>query len=124
MVTNQRYIVSHFAERALADVSRWRQDHVATLQPEEPTPGRHVAEVLERRYQSALSVVVSCAEVFTTDLLCDLRPEVTDSEVSTWQKREKAWRQHLDVKLADLPIRAALRSQQIDNATTTVGTKP
>jgi hypothetical protein len=107
-VTNPRYSLTRFAERALADISRWRGDHVAVTRPGRFTPGRHIAEVLERRHQSTLSGVVSCVEVYATDLLQDLQPAISEQEVSTWREREKAWRQHLHLTLADLQIWPAL----------------
>jgi hypothetical protein len=92
----------------LADVVRWQADHDISVRPGGFPVGRHTAQVLDRRQQSTLSGVVSCVEVFSSDLLRDLRPEVGEDEVRDWMKRKKAWHRHLQVAFGDLPTWPAL----------------
>lgn len=107
-MASPRYVPTRLAERTLADIVRWRADHTELAQPELLAAGRHVAQVAGRHRQSVLSGVMSCVEVFSSGLLLDLRPEVGEQEVFSWQKREKAWREHLGLELRDLPVWAVL----------------
>ncbi len=102
------YALTRLAERTLADIVWWQADHAGQARLRGFAAGRHIAQVLERHQQSVLSGVVSCVEVFSSDLLRDLRPRVGEQEVFTWPKREKAWRQHLHLTLGDLPAWSAL----------------
>jgi hypothetical protein len=62
--------------------------------------GRHLwIRQSQLRHGNALVDLVAVTENFVTRRLLEFWPGVTESEVSTWKKREYAWRNHANVDL-------------------------
>lgn len=65
--------------------------------------GRHLRlQQVGLRHANALVDLVAVAENFATKRLLELHPEVSEYQVSTWEKRRQAWKSSADIELRDL----------------------
>jgi hypothetical protein len=56
---------------------------------------------IEVRHANVIVDLMSIIEVFVSERLLDLRPEVSPDSVSSWKKRQSAWTRHGSVNLAN-----------------------
>ncbi len=107
-----RRVQSERAEEAIADIRLVVLEFQrAQAVPADNPPGRvpgHGPTVGQRAAQLALANVVSCAELFSAEVLRSL-PGVVENDVSSWAKQQLAWQTHAGLDLETLPSYPAVR---------------
>lgn len=115
-----RRVLSEMAEETVGDirlvvVEFQRAQAVAADNPPGRVPG-HGPTAGQRAAQLALANVVSCAELFSAEVLRSL-PGVVENDVSSWPKQQYAWQKHATLDLETLPPYPAVRGfNEVRNA--------
>lgn len=92
---------SHQADDILKRLAVRRSDyHWMTNNRAVLNPGRHLDQS-DTRHQNAVVDAVAATEVFVGERLRVVDRAVTEDDVFTWAKREKAWRGKAAVELSD-----------------------
>jgi hypothetical protein len=94
---------THLGEISLLQIALRAMDHERlSRSDQEPDAlvGRHVwLNESQLRHRNAVVDLVAVAENFTSSRLVQLRPNLTENDVFTWERRRRAWAEHGSVDL-------------------------
>jgi hypothetical protein len=103
--------VTDLGEAALTQITVRGLDHEQLMRLQDDNRnkiGRHLLENDRLRHANALVDLVAVVENFTSQRLLKLRPNLTDNDVFSWEKRRTSWSGHANVDLMSIAPHWAL----------------